>query len=522
MLLAVLVAVEPAPSSDSADAGGRGGSSSADRPGRGVLRIGVAALGSLDPAQARSIEQALVADQLFDSLTALDPGTLRPVASIAARWESSFDQREWTFSLRPDAVFADGRPIAAADVKYSLERVARRGSGSPGAELLQLVTGYGELRAGGGEIGGIAVPDARTVRITLNEPLGVLPSMLANPVLSVVPKEAVEAASPVFAEMPVGSGPFRVAKRDGPVLSLEPSPGARTGVARVDVVEFADLRAAYQAFTEGELDWARVPPDEVGAARRRYGTAAFRPYVAALFYGFNLRSPKLADPRFREAIVRAVDRRAVVAAVYHGTVAPAAGVVLEGVPGYQPDACRRCEHDPERARALVAEVFPGGSEVPEIGLDYDADPTQEAVARAIGASLEEAGIPVALRARPVEAYDEFALSGQQEVFRLGWIAAYPSPDAFLTPLFRSGSPNNLTGFTDEAVDEQLRQARAEPDPARRIVLYQEAERAILDQVPVMPIAQFHLHAVVSRRVEGLVATTVGTFDASAVTVSGGA
>ncbi|MGI8810226.1 MAG: ABC transporter substrate-binding protein [Acidimicrobiales bacterium] len=516
VVLLSVVAVGPGSPGDG-DGGGRAG--------RGTLRIGVAPVGNLDPAQARSVEQVLVADQLFDSLTGYDPVTLEPVAALAARWEVTADQRRWTFHLRPGAVFANGRAVTAADVKYSLERVARRGSGSPGAELLQAVAGYGPFRNGAPDLAGVTAPAPGVVDIALDEPLAVLPSVVASPVLSVVPKEAVEAQPPAppFAESPVGSGPFRLVSAEDGVLALEPSPGARSGVAvaGVDVVQYLDLRTAYVAFTRGKVDWARVPPDEVEAAARRYGEEAFRPYVAELFYGFNLKSPKLADPRVREAIVRGIDRRAVVAAVYHGTVAPAAGVMLAGLPGARADGCPKCGHDPGEARRLLAEAFPAGGGPPEMTLDYDADPTQEAMARAVQASLASVGIAVALRATPAEGYDRQVVSGDQEVFRLGWIAAYPSPDAVLTPLFRSGSPNNLTGYGDPAVDRLLASARGEGEPARRTALYQEAERAIMDAVPIIPIAQLQLQSVVSGRVRGLVVTTMGTFDAAAVSVAGG-
>lgn len=517
LVLVALMAVGPRP--QTGDDGGRVGGSAG-----GVLRIGVAPLGSLDPAQARSVEQVLVADQLFDSLTAYDPVTLEPVPALAASWEASPDQRQWTFRLRPGAVFSNGRPVSAVDVKYSLERVARRGSGSPGAELLQGVAGFGPFRNGAPELAGITTPAVDVVHIALEEPVSVLDSVLASPVLSVVPKESVEAASPSaapFSESPVGSGPFRFSRRRGPVVTLSPSPGADVAVAGVEVMQFDDARTAYDAFRKGDLDWARVPPDEVADAARRYGRGAFRPYVAELFYGFNMKSPKLADARFREALVRGIDRRAVVAAVYHGTVEPAGGMVLDGLPGFRPDGCPRCDHDPALARQLVAAAFPSaGGGPPEVMLDFDADPTQEAMAKAVQASLAEVGIRTALRATAPEAYDRLVLSGDQEVFRLGWIAAYPSPDAVLSPLFRSGSPNNLMGYADAAVDGLLSAARAEADPARRTALYQEVERAIMDDVPVIPIAQLQLQSVVAPRVRGLVVTSVGTFDASAVTLEG--
>ena len=501
--------------------GSRSDGDSTGAPG-GVLRVGVTPLPSLDPAQARSLEQLLVVDQLFDSLTAPDPRTLEPRPSLAARWQASPDQRQWDFFLRPGARFSNGRAVTAADVKFSLERVVRPGSGSPGADLLQAVTGYGDFRVRRTAPGlaGVTAPAPDRVHISLDQAWSVLPSVLASPVFGVVARESVGGPPPgTMAAAPATSGPFRVRGERGQVLSLVPSEGSPARVAGVDFVQFDDMSAAYRAFARGRVDWAQVPSEEVQAPTPRNGDAALRPYLAQVFYGFNMRSPKLADPRFREAVVRAVDRRAVATAVYQGIVRPSDNVVLEGVPGYQRGACRRCGHDPARARSLVQEAFRGRTP-PELGIDYDQDQSQEAVAKAIQVSLQEVGIPAVLRPKPFREYDEFTLSGRQELFRLGWIAPYPSPDAFLGPLFETRSPNNLTGFSNPAVDGLLRAARAEGNAARRTQLYREAERTVLDQVPVLPLAQFQLHSVVSERVRNLRTTSLGTFDASVVSLAG--
>ncbi|HEX2063505.1 MAG TPA: ABC transporter substrate-binding protein, partial [Acidimicrobiales bacterium] len=402
-----------------------------------VLRLGLPPVPGLDPAQARSVEQLLVADQLFDSLTQPDPRTMEPRPALAARWQSSPDQRQWDFFLRPDARFSNGRAVTGADVEFSLERVVRPGSGSAAADLLQPVTGYADfrIRRQTPDLAGISAPAPDHVRIRLDRPWAELPSVLSSPVFGVVAQESVAGPSPgTPSATPVGSGPFAFGAEQGDVITLVPAPGSRAHVDRVELVQFADVAEAYRAFTRAEVDWAGVPPEEMGAAARRYGRQAFRPYLAGVFYGFNLKSPKLSDVRFREAVVRAVDRRAVVAAVYQGTVLPTDAVVLEGVAGHRPELCPRCGYDPGRARALVEEAFPG-ARPPEVAIDFDVDPTQEAVARAIQTNLEEVGIKVELRPKPLGEYQNFVLSGQQEIFRLGWIAPYPSADAFLHPLF---------------------------------------------------------------------------------------
>lgn len=485
----------------------------------GTLRLGVQRLSTLDPAQARTVDQILVADQLFDGLSAYEPRTLEAVPAIATAWTVSEDQREWSFTLDASARFANGRQIVADDVKFSLERVARQGSGSPVADLLEFVAGFRAFGVDGSaeELEGITAPSPDTVHIVLDEPLAVLPSVLANPAFGIVPREAVEAEAPPFAEQPVGSGPWEIGDRDGDTLSLQPAPGTDALLDGIEVMEFDDAVAAYRALRRGDLDFvSQVPPEDVEEAAERYGDDGFRPYVAELFYGFNLRSPKFADRRFREAIVRAIDQRSIIRAVYGGTVLPLDGLVLRGVPGHQKEVCGDlCTTDPEAARALVSEVFPTG-DVPSVNIDFDDEPTQQAVARAIQASLEDVGIPVELRPKPLREYQEFAVSGDQELFRLGWIAAYASPDAFLPPLFLAGAASNLTGFDSPGVDAQLKLARAEPDASVRADLYQAAERTIMEQLPVVPIAQFELHSAASRRVRDLTLTSFGTFDATEV------
>lgn len=491
----------------------------------GELRVGVTRVGSLDPAQARTVEQLLVADQLFDTLTTPNPVTLEPQPDLASRWQPSADMKQWDFTLRSGATFANGRPITGDDVKYTLERIARPDIASPAADLLAPITGEAAFVQGKAPgIAGITVPAPDAVRITLDTPMSVLPALLSSPVFGVVPREAVEAAPPApsFGQAPVGSGPFTFSQTVGDTIELVPSKGHDSFLAKLLFRQFDDVSASYQAFQRGELDWSRVPPEQVADASRRYGPKAFRPYLAELFYGFNLKNPKFADPRFREAIVHAIDRRAIDTAVYASTVLPLDGLVVAGVPGHQDDACGdRCVHDVARAKALLAQAFPPGTSPPEIFIDYDEDETQAAVAKAIQAGLAEAGIKATLRAKGLQEYQSFAVSGQQELFRLGWIGAYPSPDAFLPPLVSSGSASNLTGFSSPTVDQGLAAARAEADPAKRVSLYQTAEREVMAQLPVIPIAQFQLHSVESSRVRGLSPTTMGTFDASVVWLAGG-
>ena len=489
----------------------------------GLLQVGVVGLPSLDPADARDPKAVMVVDQLFDTLVR-NGGDLQPGPGLARTFDSNPEQTVFTFHLTPGARFDDDSPITAADVKFSLERIARKGSSSPLAVQLEAVTGFTPFHTAGTAPGlaGVETPDAATVVVRLDRPFSSFPSVLGHPGFGIVSKAAVERLGDAFKQTPVGSGPFRRVDSAVPGrLSLRRAPGhsPEPRVDGIDFVDFKDADAAYAAFQGGSVDVAPVPPARANDAAKSFGRKGMSPYNGLVFYGMNLKSPDLADPRFRQAIALAIDRKKIVDEVYQGSVSVATGLVADGVPRRNGDACGdRCRFDPDRARALLAEAFPAGN-IPEVAIDHDDDPTQAALAAVIKTDLDTVGIPSVLRPHPFADYGRFLVSGQQELFRLGWIADYPSPDGFLTPLFLSNSPDNLTGLASPEIDQKLTAARAEADPGKRLSLYLDAEQLVLDQYVVVPVAQLETRMVASSRVKGFGVDALGTFDGAVVSVS---
>jgi ABC-type transport system substrate-binding protein len=483
---------------------------------------------SLDPAQAHTPDEILLAAQMFDSLTTYDPVALAVKPAVAASWTTTPDQMHWDFTISPTARFSSGRSITATDVKYSLERLSRRGTTGTTSFLLEPITGFAAFNDAKGtanDIAGIKVTAPNVVHFDLDEPLSTLPVLLGNATFAIVPSEAVEAKPPApdFSRDPVTSGPLRVRSRTDNLLRLVPAQGTKANVSTVDVRFYGDEAAAYAAFKRKAADWSPVPLDRVDEAAEKYGRAGFKPYATVGFYGFNLKSPKFADVRFREAIVAAIDRNAIVRGIYNGTVGSTTRLVPEGIPGSQPDPCGpKCEHDPAKARALLNDAFPAGPP-PDIQIDFDQDTTQESIAKAMQANLKDVGINATLRPHSYTDYLTFALGGQQELFRLGWglPSAYPTSDAFLSQLFLTGSHNNVTLFSNPQVDTLLRAGRVEADDAKRIADDQQAERLILDQVPIVPIFEIETHSVVASRVKGLDLTVLGTFDATKLWLTSG-
>jgi ABC-type oligopeptide transport system substrate-binding subunit len=282
---------------------------------------------------------------------------------------------------------------------------------------------------------------------------------------------------------------------------------------------FGDLSRGLLAFRRNELDVLSVPPAVVAAVERDKEDLRVTPFLGSYFFAFNLRDSKLAKPEFRKAILAAIDRPAIVRDVLKDSLIPRGGTVPAAFPGWPSDACGDpCAHNVGNARALLIAAFPDG-QIPPIGIDVDSDPTQMAVATAMRDQLRAAGVPAEVRARPFQEYRDFltgSTGGEPGLFRTGWVTAATTPDQFLTPLFGTARPDNLTGYTNPDLDQLLAATRKEPDALKRFQSYQIAEMKLLADATVVPIASLQSYWLVRRGIDGLTVGPTGTFEARTV------
>jgi ABC-type transport system substrate-binding protein len=345
--------------------------------------------------------------------------------------------------------------------------------------------------------------------------MALLPEALSNPLLSIVDVDTVDRD---LADVQT-TGDYAVASSSDGVVGLEQREGRDGDISTIDLVTYPDDVAAFAAFEDGDVDWAIVPSARHDQAVEAYGSDAFSPFQAELYFGLNLGGGELDNPYLRRAIQLAIDREAIVDTVYPNLADVLPTVVPAGVAGHDPDRCPGCAHDPDAAEELVELAFPDG-EVPVVHVDFDESDAQQAMAEMIAEDLDAVGIPTELRALPLDEYKQFVVSGDQELFSFGWIGAYASPDAYLAPLFGSAANDNLTGFRSATVDGLLARARRGQDPDRNQRRWAQAEAEILGSAVVVPIAQFRTQAVVADRVSALTHAVDGTVDWSDVTASG--
>ncbi|MGH2779216.1 MAG: peptide ABC transporter substrate-binding protein, partial [Actinomycetota bacterium] len=435
-----------------------------------VLDVAIKEPNSLDPMRIQDPGSVLVARQLYEGLTRWNPesGEVEPAA--ASKIETSKDNRTFTFTLQEDATFHNGDPVTSQDFAFAFDRIALKRNGADVAYLLELVQGFDEVNAFGdsNSLSGIETPNKHTLVIKLSKPYANFPTVLSHPSLVPLPERWFKKSDDFLAE-PVGNGPFELAQPfelSAPVvLRAFEDYSEEVSLEGIRFLPFPDAASSWLPFTNGQLDIAEVPISRFDQASEDYGEDGLVPLLVGSYYGFNLDAKELGDLRLRKAINRAIDRDAISADVYAGTLLPPRGIVPEGMPGFTNDACGRlCTYDPDEASRLV-DKLPKKSRA--VTLEFTREQPQGKVARMIRGYLESAGLEVKLKAYQFKNYLKRLSDDNHSMYRLGWIAEYPDPDVFLSALFDSRSPDNHAGFDSEQVDELLGRAQKTENEDKR-------------------------------------------------------
>lgn len=501
---------------------GTGASPEPFGPDADVLTVAIREPATLDPMRIQDPGSVLVARQLYEGLTRWDP-TLEEVAPAAAQaWRVGDGGRTFVFRLRRGMTFHDGTPVTSAHFAFAFDRIALKENASDLAYTLELVQGFTEVNQLGGarHLSGIETPNELTLVIRLSEPFYELPALLTHPGLVPVPRRAV-ADLDSFLSAPVGNGPFQIAQRwaVGQEVILESFPGFidTPELDGIRFVTYPDAAASWLEFLDGGLEVAEVPAGQLEAAAEEFGEEGFTPLLAGYYYGLNVRSRNLGSLRLRRAIGRAVDRATIASTIYRGTMVEPRGIVPEGMPSFQENLCLvACSHSP-RAAGRLARRIPRRQRA--VTIEYNNDPPHAKVAGLAAGDLRVAGIRARRHGYGFDRFLKRLRAGDHSVYRLGWIAEYPSPDAFLYALFHSDSPDNHSGFSSRRVDGLLDRARAEASDGRRSLLYRQAEEEIMRSVPIVPIGSFTSHWAAQPEVENIRFDAMGGFDAVGVRLS---
>jgi len=453
----------------------------------GTLRLVGAEPRTLDPALIEDSVSAQYVVEIFSGLVALDQ-ELKVVPDLAERWKVSQNGTTYTFFLRDDARFHNGRPVSAADFKYAMERACDPRTGSRVAAVyLGDIVGAREMLAGGThEISGIQVLDEFTLAITIDAPKAYFLSKLTYSTAFAVDRENVESTN--WPDQPNGTGPFQLQERNEQRLVLTRNEDYYLDAPVLERVLFEIASGSPMSMYEnGELDIVGVGPSDIervlDPANPLHAELSIVPQLDIQYLAFDVTQPPFDDVKVRQAFALAIDREKMAGVVWKGMKSPAQGIVPPGMPGYDRDESL-LDYDPQRARQLITESEYGDiNRLPSIILTVggnrgELSPTIEAI---VAMYRQNLGIDITVM------QSDNVLEGRPQFFSIGWIADYPDPQNFLDILFHSQSTLNHTRYANSRVDRLLEDARLETNVEARMGLYQQAEEIIVMDAPWVPL-----------------------------------
>ncbi|HLX38712.1 MAG TPA: ABC transporter substrate-binding protein, partial [Candidatus Binataceae bacterium] len=322
---------------------------------------------TLDPAAGYDTASWTFEQAIFDTLVRYGDADVDLHPSVATAWESSPDGTVFTFHLRNDVRFSNGRAVTAADFKYGIERVIDPATLSKGMEYYQEIADSADFAAHRKpHVDGIETPDPYTIIFRLSGPDPIFPHKLAMPFASAVPREEVEKWGEDFSKHVVGSGAFKLKEWiGGERIVLEKNPDYYLkGLPKLDgIVDQIGVNAELQwlKFESAEIDYPEViPPSEFPYVIKTPALRALtlnKSTVTTSYLGMNCQMPPFDDVRVRQAFNYAVRKHKLVAVINgRGIVAP--GILPPNLPGYDPGV-RGYDYDPAKARALLEQAhFP--------------------------------------------------------------------------------------------------------------------------------------------------------------------
>lgn len=429
---------------------------------------------------------------LFSGLVSLDP-RLNLAPDLAERWEVSGDGTVYTFYIRGNAKFHDGRSVTAADVAYSWERAASPEIKSDTVlTYLGDIVGVREKYAGQAQtISGLKVVDDKTLQVTIDLPKPYFLLKLTYAVAFIVDRNNVESGE-AWVRNPNGTGPYKLREwKSFEYMIYEANRDFYLGAPSIPYV-LVRLYAGdgVRLYETDEVDLTGVglfsaermlDPEEPLHAQLQTGVSLCTGYVV-----FDTTQPPFDDVNVRRAFSMAFDRQRYIEVVLRGLALPAQGPYPPGLPGFNYNL-HGLPHDPAAARELLKQSKYDGN-MPEIV--YTSAGIGSYIGSRVAALAEmweqELGVRIKVENIEYDFYYQQIYSGNHgQIFGGGWCADYPDPENFADVLFHSNSTQNNGGYSNPELDALLEAARVEQDVTKRIAMYQQAEQIIVDDAPVL-------------------------------------
>ncbi|WP_237153905.1 peptide ABC transporter substrate-binding protein [Oryzibacter oryziterrae] len=475
---------------------------------------------TFDPGTSAETFALPVIGSTFEGLVKFGPdGAVLP--AVAKSWDVSADGLTYTFHLRDDAKWSDGKPVTAGDFVYAWKRVLTPATGAKNAPMLYVIKGAEEFFADQkkDEVAVRAVDD-HTFEFTLKAPLAYMMQLLPFQIFDPVRKDMVEASPEGWTRDPktfIGNGPFKVSEFNfGKSTVLEKNAdyydAAKVSLDKLTFRLIADPATALAAYEAGDVDGIEaVPGPELPRLSSEDGNGFLAiPALGTTFAHFNPAVKPFDDVRVRKALAEAIDRQNLIEFVMQTADQPALGLVPPGINvagqdfrtgtsdfGLAPTA------KIEDAKKLLAEAgYPDGKGFPEtVYVTYSTPAIQKQIEAVQQMWKQNLGIDVKIQASEWQVYYPEVQKIKYQIAQMGWGADYPHPMTFLD-IFTSDSPNNLSGWKNPEYDKLIAEAKVTQDPAKSLDDMRKAEALVMNDMVILPFYYRNTYMMMKPYVKG--------------------
>lgn len=477
---------------------------------------------SLDPQIQNDTTSEQVVKMLYNTLLKFeDDGTV--VGDLAESWSVSEDKLTWTFNLKQGVKFHNGKELTSADVKATFDRALNAEAG--GLRTTEIIKMFTAVEA----------PDPYTVTITTDGPYGPMESLMCNMSLGIMDADYIEQYGldlGTSVEGENGTGPFKVVswERDQEIVveRFDDYFGTPAKLKTVVYTVIPEAASRVIALETGEVDVIDKPTNE-DLERLEADTENFtvlrKPTISQRLFRFGCNDPIISNTKVRQAIVYAIDRQAIIDALFTGSAYPSTAPLAPVTFGYS--NLGEIEQDLELAKSLLAEAgYPDGFDTKIVTTERYQNGIE--LAEIISQQLAEIGINA-----EIEVWEWSALSASwngitadefdQPIFIMGAGPSMRDADGGLRGLYTTSetglNDRNYGFYSNAEVDALIEQGMQETDQQKRVEIYKEAMEILYREDPVaFWLFDMYGLAITSSKVEGVTLSPISTITFENATV----
>lgn len=473
---------------------------------------------TLDQHHSSTTNEGYILRDLYEGLVTFD-GEGKIIPGVAQSWEISPDGLTYVFHLREDAKWSNGEPVTAGDFEFSFRRIMDPKTAAGYANVLYAIKNARAINTGKLPVDqlGVEAVDDHTLKITLASPTAYFLSLLTHQTAYPMNRKAVEKYGDKFTAPGnlVSNGAYILSSftsNDKIVLKKNPYYWEAKDV-QIDVVNwmpFEQPASCMRRFEAKEVDICST----VAAEQMDYINANLKQYLhISPYFGVNYLNvkgepdSKLRDPRVRQAISMVIDRDFLANQVRRGMLLPKYSMVPSGTKNYVDDAPQLLYSNQDildredKAKELMKEagVAPGSLSVK---LRYATSVNNKNTMIAIADMLKNIGIKAEQDEVEGTTYFNYLQEkGMYDFAYQAWIGDYDDPYSFLS-LFTTGNSFNYSDWSNKDYDALIVKSETMTDTQARAETLAEAERILLNEVPVIPLLASSSQALVSDKIEG--------------------